>query len=152
MNRKFSIPLWTKVPLLRILLPFVVGIALQWYLKLPIPLIIVLSTLALILFIGYYFLSLARKYTWRWMTGISINLLLFCLGNVMVMAKDIRNHPHWVGKSYQANYPVLVTLQEPLVEKTKSYKALAAVQAIQINGEWKAVKGNILLYFKKDSC
>jgi competence protein ComEC len=151
MRKAFSIPFWIKIPLLRILVPFIAGIALQWYLQIPIALIIVLSAISLSVLVGYYFLSLARKYTWRWMTGISINLLLFCLGNILVLVKDIRNNLHWLGKSYQTNYPVLVTLQEPLVEKTKSYKALAAVEAIQINGEWKAVKGNILLYFKKDS-
>jgi len=38
-----------------------------------------------------------------------------------------------------------------LVEKASSYKAIAKAEAILVNHEWKTVKGNILVYCKKDS-
>lgn len=52
---------------------------------------------------------------------------------------------------YKPADDVIVTLEEPLVEKPKSFKALASVTAVYDNNKWHAAKGNILLYFKKDN-
>ncbi|MEO7530032.1 MAG: ComEC/Rec2 family competence protein, partial [Sediminibacterium sp.] len=44
-----------------------------------------------------------------------------------------------------------VTLKEPLTSKPNSYKALAKADAVLIKGKWITVKGDILIYWKKDS-
>jgi len=151
MQNKFAIPAWVKIPLLRILIPFIIGIAVQWYISPSITSITKLSGFALLQFGSYYLIPLTNKYLLRWISGIGINLLLFCFGNAIVWVKDIRHNSNWVGHTYSAGNTVVVTLQEPLVEKTKSYKALAKIDAVQTNGVWQPVKGNVLLYFKKDS-
>jgi competence protein ComEC len=42
-------------------------------------------------------------------------------------------------------------LEEPLVEKTNSYKALASFTAINHNDSTKLIEGKLILYFRKDS-
>ncbi len=76
---------------------------------------------------------------------------LFLAGSFITSQKDIRNNPMWIGRVYTDSAALLVTIQEPLVEKTKTYKALARIDAILIGNNWKPVQGNLLLYFKKDS-
>ena len=51
---------------------------------------------------------------------------------------------------YPENASVIVRIDEPLVEKTKSLKANANVNYIICNGKAIKVKGKIILYFKKD--
>jgi competence protein ComEC len=46
---------------------------------------------------------------------------------------------------------VLVTIQEPLVEKARSYKAVAKVEGVVQDNSLTPVKGDVLLYFSKDS-
>ena len=69
---------------------------------------------------------------------------------MLTWKQNIQNNNLWFGKIYKPGNVVLVTLQEPLVEKANSFKALASVNAVSINNQWHSTKGNILLYFKKD--
>jgi hypothetical protein len=41
----------------------------------------------------------------------------------LLYQKDIRNHKDWVGNHYQSGDAVVVTLNEPLIEKTKSFQS-----------------------------
>lgn len=90
-------------------------------------------------------------FVWGWVQGVVIMLLFFVAGCCITYNNDIRNNAAWVGGVYHDSDAVLVTIEEPLVEKLKSYKALASVQAVYHNNKWVPVKGNLLLYFKKDS-
>ncbi|HEY2727920.1 MAG TPA: ComEC/Rec2 family competence protein, partial [Parafilimonas sp.] len=63
----------------------------------------------------------------------------------------IHNNTGWYGNIYKPGDKVLITLQEPLVEKANSYKALAKISAVYKNNNWVYTKGSVLLYFKKDS-
>lgn len=83
--------------------------------------------------------------------GISINLLFIIAGAFIVYNKDIRKEPNWIGNYSTDSTGILATIKEPLIEKAKTYKAEASVEAVNIEGEWKVVSGNILIYFSKDS-
>ena len=85
-----------------------------------------------------------------WLNGMSICVLFFGIGNAVSFIKNSQHHPQYVGNYYKTGSSVLVTLKEPLVTKPKSYKALATIDAVLINGKWQPVVGNMLLYFKKD--
>lgn len=63
--------------------------------------------------------------------------------------KDIRHNPQWMGNYYKTGQTVLLTIDEPLVEKANSYKALGTVTAIKQGSEWKKATGDVLLYFYK---
>ncbi|HYM94414.1 MAG TPA: ComEC/Rec2 family competence protein, partial [Chitinophagaceae bacterium] len=73
------------------------------------------------------------------------------IGALLAWNKDIRNNKHWLGHFYKENNVLAVTLDEPLVEKNKSFKAEATVNFLLQEGDKIPVKGKIILYFKKDS-
>lgn len=77
-------------------------------------------------------------------------MLLVAAGAVAAWYNDIRNDSHWFGTTYSANTTLIVTVDEPLVEKTKSLKANARVNYILRDNRVLKVKGKIILYFKKD--
>lgn len=142
---------WRQMPFFRLIIPLAAGILLQRaFVFLPLVLLS-FAGLFCLLFIIFYLLPIAAKYTLRWVTGATINGLCVAFGALLVFNNDIRNQQNWVGSYTNDNIAILATLQEPLIEKAKTYKALASADAIYIDGEWKEVTGNILLYFGKDS-
>lgn len=105
-------------------------------------------------FTGYFlfaFLPLAIKYKWQVVQGCLLNGLILCLGMVITWQKDPRNSNDWYGHIYHDSDLVVVRINEPLIEKAKSYKANGLVEAIIRDKKEIACTGNILLYFSKDT-
>ncbi|MEO7393950.1 MAG: ComEC/Rec2 family competence protein, partial [Chitinophagaceae bacterium] len=61
------------------------------------------------------------------------------------------NNKQWIGNFYKEKDGLIVTLDEPPVEKTKSIKANATARYLLQNEKEIPAKGKIILYFKKDS-
>lgn len=148
---KYGIPIWKLMPMLRMLIPLMAGILLQyyfhpgfWYCLLPL-------VPGCFLFLVYARLPNAQKFVYSWMTGMAVFLCFAAIGGCISYLNNVENHSQWLGKSYSEKTAILVTLQEPLIEKTKSYKALAKAESIIKQGRTYPVSGNLLLYFKKDS-
>jgi competence protein ComEC len=140
-----------KYPFLRLLLCLIAGIILQWYLQLSIYFIITAAIIVSVSLIAFLFFPLQKKFSFRWLQGLFIMLLFVVTGAALIYTKDIRNEPGWAGDYYKASDQLIITLEEPLAEKNNSYKALASINAIQQNNEWRNTKGKILVYLKKDS-
>lgn len=92
-----------------------------------------------------------KKFRYKIINGVSINVLFICLGALIATHNDIRNHKKWFGHQYSAGDILILKLEEPLVEKANSYKALALVKGFYKNNAFQKTKGSIILYFKKDS-
>jgi competence protein ComEC len=151
MLKPFSIPVYKTAPFIRLLLPFLVGILLQWYLQIPLPII----AMAVIGFgaanLLFYFLPLALRFKLQMPQGILINLLLITFGLLITWQKDVRHKNEWYGNYYKDNNYIIVKIEEPLIEKTKSYKADALVEAVINDDTAISCNGKLLLYFSKDS-
>jgi competence protein ComEC len=105
-----------------------------------------------ILALGMFFIiPFFQRYKSAWLTGISTSLLFIAVGALLTGYNDIRHDRQWVGNFYENNTSVVVSLDEPLVQKTKSLKANASVNYILKGGKSIIVKGKIILYFQKDS-
>ncbi len=139
------IPVWTEAPMLRLLVPLMGGILLQWYL--PVSFWVILFTAIISLILTGFFYRLQKK---RFLFSAALQLLLVALGAILVWLNDTRHQPQFVGKVYTDSAVLLATLQEPLVEKERSYKAEATVMILQ-KGQLQSTAGRIILYFKKDS-
>jgi competence protein ComEC len=148
---KFGGPIWKSAPLLRLLLPMIAGITGQYYFRIPLSYCILPAGIGCGLLVIYQLLNPRRKFVYSWLTGTGILLLFISVGSCICYQKNIENDPSWIGKFYREKTPVLVTLQEPLIEKAQSYKTLARARAIVVNGQWKQVSGDLLIYFRKDS-
>jgi competence protein ComEC len=142
---------WKRYPFARLLLPFIIGIVLEWYVKIPfqslLPTFLVSAALSLVIF----FLRINSLYRWRWLPGLCMHVALVALGAIITYQQDIRNNDEWLGHFYKDTGSILVTIQEPLVEKAKSYKAEATTEALFANGKWTRTTGRIIIYFQKDS-
>jgi competence protein ComEC len=151
MSKPLSIPIWKTAPIIRLLIPFIIGIVLQWYVQVPVLLIICFAAVFSISFFLSSFLSLAKKFKWPFLQGLLLQLMLITAGMLVTWNKDIRHHNNWYGNFYKESDFIIATINEPLVEKTKSFKADAAVKQLIRNDTSIAAEGKLLLYFSKDS-
>jgi competence protein ComEC len=140
-----------RYPFVRLLFCLIAGIILQWYTQLSIQFILAVTIIISVLLIAFSFLLIQKKFSFRWVQGVFVMLLFSMAGAALTYTKDIRNQRDWIGNYYKASSPLIITLEEPLAEKNNSYKALASVNAVEQNSQWRNTRGKILVYFKKDS-
>ena len=143
--------LWKQAPFLRLIIPLIAGILLQWYCSAIILtgwLLFAAGITGLIVFnLRISFL----QYKLGWANGFFIHILLLATGMLITWHRDITQQQYWMNNYYTANDCITATLEEPLSEKANSYKAIASVQKILHRDGLQSVKGNIIIYFKKDS-
>jgi competence protein ComEC len=147
---QYGISLFKRIPVLRFLMPLIGGILCQFYYHVSLITAVTGICISIMLLSGYLLLNHANRFRFIWINGIAISLLFFAIGNALGFIKNSKHHPQHVGNYYTPGCLAIVTLQEPLVTKPKSYKALATIDAVLVNGKWQPVFGKILLYFKKD--
>jgi len=142
---------WAKAPFVRLLFALIAGIVLQWHLQFSFSF---LTGLAIAIFVSsvlYFFIPVSIKYRLSALNGLLNKFLIAVLGGMLVWINDIRNNDYWVGKTYVDSSYVIATITEPLVEKTNSFKALATIDRLYLKNRLYNSRGNIILYFKKDS-
>ena len=142
---------WKKTPFLKILLSMIAGIMLQWKLQLDIKLLYVLAAASIFSLLSFFFIPFFSRFRLAILNGLLVNLLFLSFGAILVWQKDVRNNELWLGNYDKETYGLVVTLDEPPVEKTKSNKANATIQYLLQNDSIIPVIGKIIIYFKKDS-
>ena len=145
------IPIWKKAPFIRVLLPVTTGILMQWYNSFDKQLILLAGVCFIIAFIAFRLFPLSLRFKLQWMQGVFINLILIVFGLFITYQKDIRHQPEWFGNNYTDSDYIVVKINEPLLEKNKSFKADALIENIIHNDSVINTTGKIILYFKKDS-
>ena len=70
---------------------------------------------------------------------------------VITWNKDVRHHQNWYGNSYNDSSYIIVRIDEPVVEKLKSFKVTAFATTIINNSVSIPATGKIFLYLSKDS-
>lgn len=146
-----TIYLWSRAPFIRLLLPFIAGIILQWQLQFPSKTILIALALTIAFLLLYMFLSLRLRYRLKIWNGLAGTFALLLLGSFQVYIKDVRHNENWFGNRYSNNTFITVTVDEPLVAKTNSYKAVASVNRVLAYDSSLYSKGKVILYFKRDS-
>jgi len=151
MSRPIIIPVWKQAPFIRLLLPLIAGIMLQWYLQMSLPVIVTALISFSIAFGLFLLLPIALRFKLQAVQGLIIQLLFIALGALLTRQQDTRHDKNWYGNFYQDDSYLVVRIDEPIVEKAKSYKADAYVESIIENGKPIPCKGKLLVYFSKDS-
>lgn len=149
--RHYGKQFWRSVPFIRLLIPLTAGILAEQYAGFSFGIVSVIAVVSFSIFCAVNYLPIAKKYQLRWLSGLCTNLLMLCLGAALIYFQNIEHDPQWIGHHTAKNKTILVTLQEPLAEKTNSFKALASAESVMTDEGWKEIKGNIIVYFKKDS-
>ncbi len=145
------IHIWKKAPFIRFLIPMTAGIILQWYLQFQPAALWILLTGSSIITISFFFIPFFERYKLSIIGGLAITGAFIAIGGLLAWYKNIQHADNWFGRNYTNENPLIVTLLEDPVEKTKSYKANASVDLVLRNDEFIKTKGKIILYFKKDS-
>ncbi len=151
MSKRIDVPIWKIAPFTRLLIPLVAGILLQWYLKIPLPVCIVGIISFSIANLLLWLLPIAARYKLRHLQAIILHLIVLCFGLLLTWQKDVRHSNDWFCQYYHDSDYLVVKINEPLIEKTKSFKADGDVEAVIHNDSIIASKGKILLYFSKNS-
>jgi competence protein ComEC len=151
MQRPYSIPIWKKAPFIRLLLPLMAGIVLQWYLQVSLPVIVAALIVLSIAYILFLLFPIALRFKMQALQGIAIQLIIVALGAWLTWQQDVRHHADWYGNYYKDGSYLVLRIDEPLIEKNKSFKADGYVETLVQDGKTFAVAGKLLLYFSKDS-
>ena len=143
--------LWKQAPFLRLVIPFIAGIILQWYAASPVQLAWIIFFTVIAGLIVFNFRIHFLQYKLGWVNGLFVNALLLATGLLMAYYKDIPHQQEWLNHYYRDKDIITATLEEPPAEKAGSFKASASVQQLVRGDRLQQVKGHILIYFKKDS-
>lgn len=145
------IQIWKRAPFIRVLLPMMMGIMVEWYYPTKPILYWVLSATSFILAISFFAIPLFERFKRSAINGATFSVMFFSIGALLAWYQNIQHDKDWFGKKYKTSDALVVTLNENVIEKTKSFKANASVDLILRNDSAIQVKGTIILYFKKDS-
>jgi competence protein ComEC len=149
--RKRFVPVWKQMPVFRLLVSFVIGILAQFYFHPSILLSSLTGIASFIFLIAFQRFSITKLYRFYWIGGLCISLLLISAGSIITSLKNANTNANWLGHYYADSCTIQLVIEEPLVEKEKSYKALASIRAINKADQQIECVGKVLLYFKKDS-
>ena len=149
MPLSFLLP-WKKAPFIRLLVAVMTGIIIQWQLQIPVTILWYLLIIPIIIITCFFYISYFSRYKLTWINGIAVFMLFLLFGALLSFYKDARHNDKWFGNFYKENNALIVTLDEPLVEKTKSIKANAKVAWLIRDGVKLPVNGTVILYFKKE--
>jgi competence protein ComEC len=151
MRKSYHIFIWKKAPFLRLLIPVTLGIIFQFYFKTGITIITLFAVISFTAFVIFSFLPEAMRFRLQAIQGITISLFLIAFGSLITWQKDARNHANWYGRYDQHQSFIVATIDEPPVEKAKSFKAAAIAESLINKGKKQEANGKFLIYFNKDS-
>lgn len=142
---------WKDAPFIKLLLGLIAGIMLQWHFQADVQVWWIVMIAGFVAVAGFFFIPFFNRYKFIFVSGVAATTLFVSMGALLAWHKDIRNESSWLGNFYKEKDALVVTLDEPPVEKTKSIKANASVNYLFHDGKSIPVKGKIIVYFKKDT-
>lgn len=149
--QRYQPQFWRTVPFVRLLLPYAAGVVLSGQVALSLRLQAICLAMGCVIVFAFRFLPNTQKYTWRWVQGISLNLVFLSLGCLCMFFRNIAHRDDWVGNAPANTQYICVSLEEPLTEKSRSFKAIANVESVYHDRYWQKASGKLILYFRKDA-
>lgn len=138
-------------PMVRILLPFMVGIAvcITIHATREIPFVTWIALLLLSITSGLFHFNKLR-FVNRLFFGIIVSLFLFVTGfNSVIQHTEILQPDHF--SNIQTKGVFIASVIEPLQEKNHSFKTILEIKRVKKGSTLMEAKGRILTYFAKDS-
>ncbi|MFS8082000.1 MAG: ComEC/Rec2 family competence protein, partial [Ginsengibacter sp.] len=149
MSRSYQIYIWKKAPFIRLALALIVGIVLQYYFNFTLRNILFAGLLSLGFIYIFSLLNEGKRYRFQFLRGLFITFVLIAAGAFFVYQKDIRNDNGWYNKNSKADALYILKIEEPVIEKAKSIKAICTVEKVITDSQIIETKGKVLVYFKK---
>ncbi len=142
---------FARFPFMRYVFPFILGIVIEIYFRVPPTICFVLLLLcALIIFAYSYISRLRSKYGYRYFFGAAMQLFWLGFGMGLTSVSDETGRSHYFENITDKKF-LIVKLQEPLSHKARSYKALGQVISVIHDHETSVASGSLVLYFLNES-
>jgi competence protein ComEC len=139
-----------EIPVVILLIPFICGIAFGYNF---LPHITTIGLITALGFLSTVFVILNRFYfrllKIRWLSGLTIHLILFFFGWALVTRHDERKVPDHFSKAKAHSF--IATLTTDPVLKNGYYHFTAAINASADSGKISAASGNLLVLLKDSS-
>ena len=145
--------IWNRLPLLRILLPFILGISLSLTFNFIVNIgeSIIVGFALILIFFSLIYKRFIRNYKYRWVFGLCVNVFLIIYGlKITNDYKEVNcksDFSHFRSKQDT----VIATIIDPVLERSNSFKVLLSFNAVKKNNEFIPVTGRAMTYFVKDS-
>lgn len=127
------------------------GILAQWHIQPGAKLWWIFLLTGAFIIACFFFSPIFSRFKFSIFSGIATFIIFASTGALLTLQKDIRNDKLWFGNYYTENDVLVGSLNEPPVEKTKSFKANAIIHYLIKDRVIKPVTGKIIIYFRKDS-
>lgn len=141
---------WQSAPFLRLLIPFAIGILSAYHFNLSASLLQKTAAIAIGILLIFSLASISLKFKWIAISGLAIHTLLFTFGAALCNQQDLRKQNNFIGYHYFKNDSIIATIQEPLIQKRKTWKAIANIVAVKHQGQWINATSRLLIYIKND--
>lgn len=142
------------IPLLRLVIPFSLGIILAFYQPTEISnaYLLTITIMASVLIIIIRLRAINSRFYARWFFGAFASIFLFFSGFIFANIRaESFNPKHFSNQTTSIIKPIAyqgVLISEP-EEKTRSLKAVVQITQIKIDGNWTTSTGKCLVYFSK---
>ena len=144
--------IFSQVPYLRLLMPFIIGILLGIFHGFEARMLwLILLILSIILaYLNFKTKTFSHRRTAFWY-GSLMNIILIIFGfQITVFNSGIYDSNHFSKYNDSLDYQVVRVYRQP-VEKMKTIKLFAVVEEINHHAQWVKTTGNIMLMLPKDS-
>jgi len=143
---------WNQYTLFRLLIFYVAGILLNRSIPTGLHLPAWIWIFFLAVLVALHLLTRKKKaYKVRWIYGPVLGIIMIAFGVEWSRLHDHRSDPKHIIHHYNGKETLLVRLKGDVEHRPNSYKVLAEAIAMDNDSVWLSVKGNVLLYFQKDS-
>lgn len=138
--------IWQKVPLFRVLWPFIAGIILGIFAPSFVGLYVAISALFFGILVG------ARQWKKAFVYPFSIVPVFIAAGYAITIVNTDRLFPgHYSEYSLDRDVIFIGTLSSDAIPRQKSVKAEMSLSSVCLSGDTVPVHGEVLIYFQKDS-
>lgn len=138
-----------QIPILRILLPLLLGIVVAQYVAIQtLYYYWILGILIVLYFIFSLIKNLNASYKYRWVFGLLIYSQFFVLGNLV---SHIKNYSKNTQLSQLSDQLIIGEISEQPAIKDKIVKCQLTVTGIQSNNAWIKTDGKVVVFFQKNN-
>lgn len=144
------IPSLAQIPLIRFIIPFILGIVAAIYFPLNNQWTNYVLGILLFIYITLLFVKkINSSYKLKWVFGTLIYLLFFNLGNSITQQKSNRHKPFQINNTN--NQVMIGEIISPPLTKEKTVKTTVAIKGLKTSDNWSSTTGNVIVFVQKDS-
>ncbi|HXH19215.1 MAG TPA: ComEC family competence protein, partial [Chitinophagales bacterium] len=143
-----------EISFVRLVIPFCLGIVSYVFLPFDSGHLIALSVFSaccLFLLLTIFIPALQKSHRLQWLSGICMYVLFLPAGYLLAAVRTEINSDEHYSRFLQNGSRALLQIDEPLVEKDKSWKTTAKVIAVVNGNEAATTIGTVLIFLRKDS-